>query len=149
MNLKLSTRSLAFRGDVVFLHALGTRLHTTFSTLNAVSYFQLFMYLFAEEGQLYTFGSDYWGCIGCDNKLDEEVKLPYRVEFFSENPVEQLACGECHVVALTGRNCCQSSVWGGYAILAGDKELGRPFTLSCGCSTVTELLGYDRPHSAT
>ena len=56
----------------------------------------------AEEGQLYTFGSDYWGCIGCDNSLDEEVKLPYRVEFFSDHPVDQLACGECHVVVLTG-----------------------------------------------
>ena len=55
-----------------------------------------------EEGVLYTFGSDYWGCIGCNNELDEEVTTPYRVEFFAENPVSQVACGECHIVALTG-----------------------------------------------
>ena len=51
---------------------------------------------------MYTFGSDYWGCIGCNNELDEEVTTPYRVEFFAENPVSQVACGECHIVALTG-----------------------------------------------
>ncbi|KAL9953867.1 hypothetical protein ACROYT_G041340 [Oculina patagonica] len=54
-----------------------------------------------EEGVLYTFGSDYWGCIGCNNELEEEVTTPYRVEFFAENPVSQVACGECHIVALT------------------------------------------------
>ena len=58
--------------------------------------------LLAEDGQLYTFGSDYWGCIGCNNELDEEVKLPHRVDFFSDKPVAQVACGECHVVVLTG-----------------------------------------------
>ena len=55
-----------------------------------------------EEGALYTFGSDYWGCIGCNNELDEEVVTPYKVEFFVDNPVLQIACGECHVVAVTG-----------------------------------------------
>lgn len=54
-----------------------------------------------EDGVLYAFGSDYWGCIGCNNELDEEVVTPYRVRFFDENPVERVACGECHVVALT------------------------------------------------
>lgn len=54
-----------------------------------------------DEGALYTFGSDYWGCIGCNNELDEKVTTPYRVEFFAENPVSQVACGECHIVALT------------------------------------------------
>ena len=57
---------------------------------------------FLEDGVLYAFGSDYWGCIGCNNELDEDVVTPYRVRFFDENPVEQVACGECHVVALTG-----------------------------------------------
>ena len=52
---------------------------------------------------LYTFGSDYWGCIGCNNELDEEVTSPYRVEFFAEKPVLEVACGECHVVVLTGK----------------------------------------------
>ena len=60
---------------------------------------------------LYAFGSDYWGCIGCNNELDEEVVTPYRVRFFDENPVEQVACGECHVVALTGRLPVSSGSW--------------------------------------
>ena len=60
---------------------------------------------------LYAFGSDYWGCIGCNNELDEEVVTPYRVRFFDENPVEQIACGECHVVALTGRLPVSSGSW--------------------------------------
>lgn len=64
---------------------------------------------------MYTFGSDYWGCIGCNNELDEEVTTPYRVEFFAENPVSQVACGECHIVALTGvfsvrTSACKKSV---------------------------------------
>ena len=61
---------------------------------------------------MYTFGSDYWGCIGCNNELDEEVTTPYRVEFFAENPVSQVACGECHIVALTGgfTRVCKKSV---------------------------------------
>lgn len=63
---------------------------------------QISIYFSPEEGALYTFGSDYWGCIGCNNELDEEVVTPYKVEFFVDNPVLQIACGECHVVAVTG-----------------------------------------------
>lgn len=60
------------------------------------------MFLPTEDGVLYTFGSDYWGCVGCNNELDEKVTTPYRVDFFAQNPVEQVTCGECHIVALTG-----------------------------------------------
>ena len=56
-----------------------------------------------EDGVLYTFGSDYWGCIGCNNQLDEEVTQPYKVEFFADNPVELVACGDCHLVVVTGK----------------------------------------------
>lgn len=52
---------------------------------------------------MYTFGSDYWGCIGCNNQLDEVVTLPHKVEFFDGNPVEAVACGDSHVVAVTGK----------------------------------------------
>ena len=52
---------------------------------------------------MYTFGSDYWGCIGCNNELDEDVLLPQRVGFFANNPVAEVACGECHIVVMTGR----------------------------------------------
>ena len=58
-----------------------------------------------EDGVLYTFGSDYWGCIGCNNELDEDVTLPFRVDFFAEKPVAEVACGECHIVVITGRLC--------------------------------------------
>lgn len=54
-----------------------------------------------EDGVLYTFGSDYWRCIGCNNELDEDVTLPFRVDFFAENPVAEVACGECHIVVMT------------------------------------------------
>ncbi|XP_015767873.1 PREDICTED: serine/threonine-protein kinase Nek9-like [Acropora digitifera] len=54
-----------------------------------------------EDGVLYTFGSDYWGCIGCNNELDEDVTLPFRVDFFAGNPVAEVACGECHIVVIT------------------------------------------------
>ena len=67
--------------------------------------------IFLEDGVLYAFGSDYWGCIGCNNELDEEVVTPYRIRFFDENPVEQVACGECHVVALTGGLPVFSGSW--------------------------------------
>lgn len=67
---------------------------------------------------LYAFGSDYWGCIGCNNELEEEVVTPYKVEFFAENPVAQVACGECHVVALTGELLVLYSIclWGGLPV---------------------------------
>ena len=79
-------------------------LHCSFIPLVFIQGIIIIIYLFVylEDGVLYAFGSDYWGCIGCNNELDEEVVTPYRVRFFDENPVEQVACGECHVVALTG-----------------------------------------------
>ena len=83
------------------------------SIIIIISIIYLFIYLFIylEDGVLYAFGSDYWGCIGCNNELDEEVVTPYRVRFFDENPVEQVACGECHVVALTGGLPVSSGSW--------------------------------------
>ncbi|XP_070576685.1 serine/threonine-protein kinase Nek9-like [Ptychodera flava] len=54
-----------------------------------------------ETGVLYTFGSDYYGCIGCDNSEGDEVHTPIPVNYFSETPVDQVSCGTCHVLALT------------------------------------------------
>ena len=69
-------------------------------------YVYIYSFFFCtEDGVLYTFGSDYWGCIGCNNELDEDVTLPFRVDFFAENPVAEVACGECHIVVITGRLC--------------------------------------------
>ncbi|RXM95557.1 Serine/threonine-protein kinase Nek9 [Acipenser ruthenus] len=55
----------------------------------------------AYEGQVYMFGSDYYGCIGVDNQQGSEVREPVLLDFFLSNPVEQLSCGDNHVVALT------------------------------------------------
>jgi len=55
-----------------------------------------------EDNALYMFGSDYYGCIGCNGELGDEVLSPYKVAFFADKPVKQVSCGDCHVVALTG-----------------------------------------------
>nr|XP_006823755.1 PREDICTED: serine/threonine-protein kinase Nek9-like [Saccoglossus kowalevskii] len=54
-----------------------------------------------DNGVLYTFGSDYYGCLGCDNSHGDEVHTPLPVDFFLKKPVEQVSCGDCHVLALT------------------------------------------------
>ncbi|CAH1792116.1 unnamed protein product [Owenia fusiformis] len=62
-----------------------------------------------DEGMMYTFGSNYYGCLGVE-EADEEVLLPLQVPFFAENPVEMVSCGQSHVVALTRDN--QVYTWG-------------------------------------
>lgn len=49
------------------------------------------------------FGSDYYGCIGCDQKFGDEVCQPSIVEYFMKDSVKQVSCGDCHVVALAGK----------------------------------------------
>lgn len=56
---------------------------------------------FADEGQLYAFGSDYYGCMGVDKVAGPEVLEPMQLNFFLNNPVEQVSCGDNHVVVLT------------------------------------------------
>ena len=56
---------------------------------------------FADEGQLYAFGSDYYGCMGVDKAAGPEVLEPMPLDFFLNNPVEQVSCGDNHVVVLT------------------------------------------------
>ncbi|XP_028398483.1 serine/threonine-protein kinase Nek9-like isoform X3 [Dendronephthya gigantea] len=53
-----------------------------------------------DEGKLYMFGSDYYGCLGCDQKFGEEVCQPTIVEYFMKDSIKQISCGDCHVVAL-------------------------------------------------
>uniref|UniRef100_A0A8C4LW12 Serine/threonine-protein kinase Nek9 n=1 Tax=Equus asinus TaxID=9793 RepID=A0A8C4LW12_EQUAS len=54
-----------------------------------------------DEGQLYAFGSDYYGCMGVDKVAGPEVLEPMQLNFFLNNPVEQVSCGDNHVVVLT------------------------------------------------
>lgn len=73
---------------------------------------------------MYTFGSNYYGCLGCDNEAGDEVLEPIPVNFFSNHPVTEISCGENHTVALTkggdvftwgcgefGKKSEQLSVW--------------------------------------
>ncbi|XP_038075456.1 serine/threonine-protein kinase Nek9-like [Patiria miniata] len=69
--------------------------------VKAVSCGEEFTACITDDGELYTFGSDYYGCLGCDNAEGDEVNQPIPVDFFSGKPVEQVSCGECHIVALT------------------------------------------------
>ncbi|GFS25216.1 serine/threonine-protein kinase Nek9-like [Elysia marginata] len=54
----------------------------------------------SDEGALYAFGSDYYGCLGSSDG-EEEVLSPVLVEFFADHPVQLITCGHAHVVALT------------------------------------------------
>ncbi|XP_022111310.1 serine/threonine-protein kinase Nek9-like, partial [Acanthaster planci] len=69
--------------------------------VRAVSCGEEFTACVTDDGELYTFGSDYYGCLGCDNAEGDEVTEPILVELFSSKPVEQVSCGESHIVALT------------------------------------------------
>ncbi|KAH9492964.1 Serine/threonine-protein kinase Nek9 [Bulinus truncatus] len=51
-------------------------------------------------GALYAFGSDYYGCLGLGGD-DEEVLSPVLVDYFIDHPVQEVACGDAHVIALT------------------------------------------------
>ncbi|XP_068194613.1 serine/threonine-protein kinase Nek9 isoform X1 [Antennarius striatus] len=54
-----------------------------------------------DEDQMYTFGSDYYGCIGVEHELGMEIYEPVLLEFFEERPVCEVSCGDNHVVVLT------------------------------------------------
>uniref|UniRef100_A0A4W3H2A2 non-specific serine/threonine protein kinase n=1 Tax=Callorhinchus milii TaxID=7868 RepID=A0A4W3H2A2_CALMI len=54
-----------------------------------------------DEGHMYTFGSDYSGCMGCGGGCGQDVLEPLLLELTLEHPVEQVSCGDNHVVILT------------------------------------------------
>ncbi|CAL1543886.1 unnamed protein product, partial [Lymnaea stagnalis] len=54
----------------------------------------------SDNGALYAFGSDYYGCLGSEGD-EEEVLSPVLVDYFTDHPVQEVACGDAHVVALT------------------------------------------------
>ncbi|KAI0220100.1 Serine/threonine-protein kinase Nek9 [Lamellibrachia satsuma] len=54
-----------------------------------------------DESDVYAFGSDYDGCLGCDGEEGSEVCTPKLINFFSGNRVHHVSCGNAHVVALT------------------------------------------------
>lgn len=56
------------------------------------------------------FGSDYYGCIGVDRDMGNEVLEPVLLVFFEERRVRQVSCGDNHVVVLTQNGSIYS--WG-------------------------------------
>lgn len=75
-----------------------------------------------DEGQLYAFGSDYYGCMGVDKVSGPEVLEPMQLNFFLSNPVEQVSCGDNHVVVLTRNKEVYSWGCGEYGRLGLDSE---------------------------
>uniref|UniRef100_A0A6I8NYX2 Serine/threonine-protein kinase Nek9 n=1 Tax=Ornithorhynchus anatinus TaxID=9258 RepID=A0A6I8NYX2_ORNAN len=75
-----------------------------------------------DEGQLYAFGSDYYGCMGMDKVAGSEVLEPMQLNFFLNNPVEQVSCGDNHVVVLTRNKEVYSWGCGEYGRLGLDSE---------------------------
>uniref|UniRef100_A0A3B5LPK9 non-specific serine/threonine protein kinase n=1 Tax=Xiphophorus couchianus TaxID=32473 RepID=A0A3B5LPK9_9TELE len=63
-----------------------------------------------DEDQLYMFGSDYYGCIGVDRDMGNEILEPVLLVFFEERRVRQVSCGDNHVVVLTQNGSIYS--WG-------------------------------------
>ena len=55
----------------------------------------------SDAGEVYTCGSDYSGCIGCDGGLGDNVLTPYKIETLSDKRVKKIASGDSHVVVLT------------------------------------------------
>ena len=74
----------------------------------------------SEDGDLFVFGSNYYGCLGINIDKSDEIILdetnslytPAKVSFFAENKLKiaKLACGDAHVIVLTESN--QIFTWG-------------------------------------
>uniref|UniRef100_A0A8C4P387 Serine/threonine-protein kinase Nek9 n=1 Tax=Dromaius novaehollandiae TaxID=8790 RepID=A0A8C4P387_DRONO len=75
-----------------------------------------------DEGQVYAFGSDYYGCIGIDKAYGSEVLEPLQLDFFLTNPVEQVSCGDNHVAVLTRNREVYTWGCGEYGRLGLDSE---------------------------
>ncbi|XP_067881650.1 serine/threonine-protein kinase Nek9 [Heterodontus francisci] len=80
-----------------------------------------------DEGHLYAFGSDYYGCIGCDGQYGQEVLEPVLVEFSLDHAVQQVSCGDNHVVALTRNKEVFSWGCGEHGRLGLDSEEDYPY----------------------
>ncbi|CAI9567233.1 unnamed protein product [Staurois parvus] len=75
-----------------------------------------------DEGQVYSFGSDYYGCLGVGQAEGSEVLEPILVDFFLNEPVEQVSCGDSHIMVLTRSKSVYSWGCGEYGRLGLDSE---------------------------
>lgn len=62
---------------------------------------------FADDGTLYSFGGDYYGCLAQDT--EEQVLSPTPITQF-DYTISQVSTGDCHVVVLT--QCGKVFSWG-------------------------------------
>ncbi|ELT98382.1 hypothetical protein CAPTEDRAFT_123860, partial [Capitella teleta] len=71
--------------------------------VNQVSCGEDFTVCVTDDGAVYSFGSDYYGCLGNGDQGDGEdcACSPSLVSFFVNRPVLQVSCGDAHVIALT------------------------------------------------
>lgn len=69
-----------------------------------------FTVILTENFEVYACGSDYYGCIGCDNEHGDNVLLPVKIEALNEIQIQSIACGDSHVVALSFEG--QVYTWG-------------------------------------
>ncbi|XP_048340893.1 serine/threonine-protein kinase Nek9 isoform X1 [Sphaerodactylus townsendi] len=75
-----------------------------------------------DEGQVFAFGSDYYGCIGVGKAFGSEVLEPEQLNFFLSNSVEQVSCGDNHVAVLTRNQEVYTWGCGEYGRLGLDSE---------------------------
>uniref|UniRef100_UPI00358F99BD serine/threonine-protein kinase Nek9 isoform X1 n=2 Tax=Myxine glutinosa TaxID=7769 RepID=UPI00358F99BD len=54
----------------------------------------------SEQGEVFSFGSNYYGCMGCGGNLNLEFLEPLPVLFENNLSIAQVSCGDCHVVVL-------------------------------------------------
>jgi len=90
----------------------------------------------SEEGDLYVFGSNMYGCLGMKNAAEtkindldetENLYVPTKLSFFSDKnlKISKLACGDAHVIVLTDTNQIFSWGVGEYGRLGLGDELDR------------------------
>ena len=69
-----------------------------------------FTIILTELGDVYSCGSDYYGCLGCCGAYGENVLTPVKIDALSKLTIVSIACGDCHVVALS--NVGSVYTWG-------------------------------------
>lgn len=81
-----------------------------------------------DQGNVYTFGSNLYGCLGLGLDHDHQVYTPTKIQFFQDNDlfVKSIACGDYHVIALTQDNRVFTWGCGEYGRLGHGDENDQP-----------------------
>ncbi len=85
-----------------------TKRYSNCGSQYSVKYWSKFVTFCSDEGHMYAFGSNYYGCLGLSDhgeseqiETAEEVHTPTLVHSLGRHQVAQLSCGDNHVVCLT------------------------------------------------